>query len=233
MYGKARFKCGSHELTILPADWATLYKVEQNIHKLTIAVVDFDGQAPYNTNTPIVGPAITQLTSQTAAMPAQLGYITLPASDFNNDPIQVWQAVYNFEHWAAIIINANATSMLYSAIQSGNASYDPLGACQLVFTDSRDDTNWYDFIYPLLSMLLTQIASSVGQQWATTALQMASTDATVLANLQTVPQAISPAIGFSMYNLRPFYPYQTIPAVSVGLICKSNSHPGFLLACSH
>jgi hypothetical protein len=36
--------------------------------------------------------------------------------------------------------------------------------------------------------------------------------------MQAVPQAINPAIGFSQYNLRPFFPYTSIPAVSIGLI---------------
>jgi len=72
----------------------------------------------------------------------------------------------------------------------------------------------------MLSEFMTETTSMVGQQWAATALREASANPTVLANLQLVPQAISPAVGFSMFNLRPFYPYQTIPAVTIGLICK-------------
>jgi hypothetical protein len=146
-----------------------------------------------------------------------LGFGIRPPSDFNNDPLQVRQAVYNFDAWAAIIINPNATAMLYSAIETGNTSYDPLGACQLVYQDSRDDTNWYDFMLPILSTYMTEAQSMVGKQWAQQALQRAS-DASTLSNLQAVPQAINPAIGFSQFNLRPFYPYTAIPAVSIGLI---------------
>jgi len=58
----------------------------------------------------------------------------------------------------------------------------------------------------------------VGETWAQTILQEAQNNPTLLANLARVPQAISPAIGFSMYNLRPFFPYTTIPAITVGLI---------------
>lgn len=127
-------------------DWATLFRATSNISSLVVYVVDFDGQAPYDTYTPIVGPIVTQLAAQAITVsPAEgghLGYGSLPPSDFNNDPIQVRQAVYDFKAWAAIIINANATDMLYSAIQNGNASYDPMGAMQLVYIDSRDDTNW-------------------------------------------------------------------------------------------
>lgn len=46
----------------------------------------------------------------------------------------------------------------------------------------------------------------------------ASSNATILSNLREVPQAISPAIGFSTFNLRPFSPAVITPAVSVGLI---------------
>lgn len=145
----------------------------------------------------------------------------LDSSLFNDDPIAVRQAVYDFGYWAAIIINSNATSLLYSAIENGNSSYEPIGACQMVYMDSRDDTNWYDFIYPMISVFETDAVSEVGMTWAKTAVQLAASNATILANLAVAPQALSPAIGFSMYNLRPFYPYQIIPAVSIGLICTS------------
>jgi hypothetical protein len=42
-----------------------------------------------------------------------------------------------------------------------------------------------------------------GETWARTILEQAENDATLLANMVRVPQAISPAIGFSMFNLRP------------------------------
>ena len=49
-------------------------------------------------------------------------------------------------------------------------------------------------------------------------MQNATTDNTLIRNAALAPQALSPAIGFSMFNLRPFYPYQVIPSVSIGLI---------------
>ena len=116
--------------------------------------------------------------------------------------------------------------MLYSAIANGNSSYEPLGACQLIYQDSRDDTNWYDFMLPIISAFMTEAQSMVGRQWAQMVLQNAS-DPTILSNMQNVPQAINPAIGFSEYNLRPFFPYTGIPAVSIGLICR---HPMIMFA---
>ena len=207
-------------LTVI--DWGSLFHAEQNLSSLVVYVVDMDAQvAPYNTSgiQPLVGPMITQMAREMVAssMPT-LGFGPLDAAAFNYDPIAVRQAVYDFDAWAAILINPNATAMLYSAVQNGNTSYDPLGACQLIYQDSRDDTNWFDFMFPILSQFQTEAQSMIGSQWTKMVLQNATTDTTLLANAARVPQALSPAIGFSMFNLRPFYPYQVIPTVTVGLI---------------
>jgi hypothetical protein len=58
----------------------------------------------------------------------------------------------------------------------------------------------------------------VGQTWARQIMQQATSNQTLLENMAQAPSALSPAIGFSMFNLRPFYPYVSIPAVSIGLI---------------
>ncbi|KAF2873467.1 hypothetical protein BDV95DRAFT_489965 [Massariosphaeria phaeospora] len=206
-------------LGVLSIYWGVFFRVETRLKHLLVYVVDFDGVAPYDTgNPPLVGPAIVQLTEKMvqSGQPT-LGFGTRLPSEFNNDPLQVRQAVYDWDAWAAIIINPNATAMLYSAIATGNASYDPLGACQLVYQDARDDTNWSNFMSPIISMLMTEAQSTVGTLWAQNILQNAS-NPTTLANIQAVPQALNPAIGFSHFNLRPMYPYTTLPAVSIGLI---------------
>lgn len=214
-------------LAVLSIYWGVFFKIETRLSHLIIYVVDMDGAAPFDNtgNAPFVGPTITQLVEQQldSGTPT-LGWNIRPGSDFNNDVLEVRQAVYNWDAWAAIIINSNASALLYQAVATGNTSYDPLGACQLVYQDSRDDTNWYDFMLPLISQFMTQATSQVGQQWARMALQNAS-DPTTLANIQAAPQIISPAIGFSEFNLRPFYPYTGIPAVSIGLICRWHRAP--------
>ena len=211
-------------------DWAVLYHVEENLTSLLVYVVDFDGQiAPYNQGVvPIVGPMMVEATQSMlhSGMPS-LGFLPAPPSEFANDPLAVRQAVYDQHAWAAIIINANATALLQTAVTSGNTSYDPLGAAQVVYVEARDDTTHYNYILPLLSSLETQITSMFGMQWAEMLMKNASTDPTLLSNLQKVPQAVNPAIGFSIFSLRPFYPPTATPAVSIGLICKS--HPSLPL----
>jgi hypothetical protein len=210
-------------LAVLSIYWGVFFKVENRLHHLLVYVVDMDGAAPYDNtgNQPFVGRAITELVQKQldSGMPT-LGWGIRSGNEFNNDPIAVRQAVYDWDAWAAIIINPNASALLYQAVATGNTSYDPLGACQLVYQDSRDDTNWYDFMLPIISQFQTQAQSQVGKMWAQMVLQNASNPA-ALTNIQAVPQAVNPAIGFSEFNLRPFYPYTGIPAVSIGLICKS------------
>ena len=196
---------------------AVLYHIPQNISSLTCFVVDFDGtQAPYNDVQPLVGPMVRQTTEQMLnSSEPHLGYITRAPSDFGNDPIAVRQAVFDFKAWAAIIVNANTTALLRAAVSEGNASYDPLGAAQVIYVQARDQTTYDSYIAPQLAMLQTQITSKFGQMWTKMTLQDNSIPVT---NLQAAPQALSPAIGFSQFNLRPFNPAVTTPSVTIGLI---------------
>ncbi|MCJ1312606.1 hypothetical protein MMC25_006280 [Agyrium rufum] len=204
-------------LTVLSLYWAVFFHVIQNTPSLIVWIVDFDAQvAPYTSVKPLLGPMVTQMTEQMVAedVPEHLGYVTVPASQFNYDPMQVREAVWQQDCWAAILVNANATALLQSSVETGNASYDPLGAMQFIYEDARDQETFYDYLYPGLSKLQTEITSKFGEQWT---MQVLSNTSISRANLQKVPQALSPAVGFSTFNLRPFI-YETTPAVTVGLI---------------
>ena len=205
-------------LAILSLYWGVLFHVESNLNSLIVFVVDFDGQvSPYTGGTPLVGPMITQTTEAQVRdniMP-HLGWITVPPSAYNNDPIQVREAVFAQEAWAAIIVNANATALLRQAVEQGNSSYDPLGACQIIYVTARDQDSYYDYVIPQITQLQTEVSSKIGQMWTQ---QVMVNDSISRTNLQRVPQALSPAIGFSVFDLRPFYPYVAIPAVTIGLI---------------
>ncbi len=210
------------------SDWAVLYHVEKNMPSLVVWIVDFDGQvAPYNTGEPpLIGPQVVMAADKMVNSPKpHLGYGSVPPSQFNNDPMQVRQAIYDYKAWAAFIINANATALLRAAVAQGNASYDPLGAMQLVYVQARDEQTMSNYVMPQLNLLQTQFISTIGQMWAKMVLQdLNASDPTALANLQNVPQAISPAVGVSTFNLRPFEPAVVTPAVTVGLICKECIH---------
>jgi len=183
-----------------------------NLNSLIVYVVNFETEP-----TALVGPMITKATESIIATNRQphLGFMTVPPSAFDNDPLGVRRAVYNWEAWAAIVINSNATTLLQQAVQQGNASFDPLGTCQIIYQSARDETTYYNYILPQLTMLQSQVTSMFGKQWTTEVLSNTSIPRTTL---QLAPQALNPAIGFSMFDLRPFYPPVATPAVTIGLI---------------
>lgn len=185
---------------------------------LVVWVVDFDGQvAPYTGTTPVVGPALVKAAEALVAPSGVVGWGSLPASQFNYDPMEVRQRIYDYKAWAAVIINANATALLQAAVQNGNASYDPLGAAQVIYVEARDESTHLNYVMPQLLQYEQNVAAMFGQMWAGMVFKNGLTSA-VTANIQAAPQAINPAIGFSTFNLRPFYPPVVTPAVTVGLI---------------
>jgi hypothetical protein len=54
--------------------------------------------------------------------------------------------------------------------------------------------------------------------WAERTLNQAAVNPNIYNSLRSTPQAISPAIGFTTYDLRPFSPADSLPAISIGLI---------------
>jgi hypothetical protein len=200
-------------IAVLSIYWGVLFRVKQNLHNAVIAVVDFDGRPPYQDVTPIIGPVVVRATKNAREMKDSLGYETHSPEKYGNDPLAVRAAVLEERIWGAIIVNANATALLRTAVEIGNSSYDPLGAAQIVYNQARDIESYNQYISPALIDLGTTITSIFGRDW--TAAVLANTS---LTNYVDTPQALSPAIGFSIFNLRPFDPPVAIPAVSIGLI---------------
>lgn len=195
--------------------WGALFRQNDNIKNLEIIVVDFDGQvAPYTSSTPLVGPFVTQavndMLNSGGVVPT---YTFRPPQDFGNDPLKVRESVYDFHAWGAVIINPNATALLADAIYAGNASYDPFGACQIVYNSARDQTTISSYIVPSLTALQKRVVSTFGRTWISYL-----RDDIQAVRIDTTPQALSPGIEFTVYDLRPFGPPIATPAVSIGLI---------------
>lgn len=203
-------------LCALSLYWSVLFHIPQNFSALTVAVVNFDGQSPYEGTTPVIGRMVEQIARELAAIPRnELGYRIEAPEKYGGDPLAVRQAVYDEHHWAAIIVNANATTLLQQAVTIGNRSYSPIGAAQVIINTARDQTTYSTYIEPKLFEFETQVAARFGVQWIQTVLSNSSLDA---ATYSRVPQALNPAIGFSSFDLRPFGPPQATPAVTIGLI---------------
>ena len=179
---------------------------------LSVFVVDFDDDPQ-----PLVGPAIAQAAMEARQNWPSIGYAMMTPDIYDHDPMKFRQAIYENQAWAGVMINPNATTMLRQAVLQGNASYDPKGACQVIYVEARDQTTIGSYIVPQLQRLETQVQATFGARWV----QQIVTNASMRASPDTlakVPQALNPAIGFSTFNLRPFAPVTATPAVSIGLI---------------
>lgn len=204
-------------LAVLSMYWAVLFHVEENMEALGVLVVDFDGQvAPYTSSKPLVGPLVVEAAEKMAqSTTPHLGFTTKPPSDFNYDPMQVRQAVFDWNAWAAIIVNPNATALLQQAVEQGNSSYEPLGAAQTIYVQARDETTHSSYVTPQLTQFQTEVTTMFGSMWTRMLMSNSSISRTTV---ERVPQAVNPAIGFSTFNLRPFSPAVVTPSVSIGLI---------------
>lgn len=176
-------------------------------------VVDFDGPATNTGEGPIVGPVVVAAAKAKETSPGpHISYLIKPASDFNNDPMRVRDAIYHDKAFSAIVINPNASALLRQAVRAGNSSYDPNGACQTIYVEARDQIAVDSYMVPELQSFQAQVVAIFAQTWVPEAMNMTS-------DLSTIPpQAISPALGFTTINLRRFGPTQATPAVTVGLI---------------
>ena len=199
-------------LSVLSLYWGVLFNVGENLNSIIVFVVDFETQPDA-----LVGPMVTQMTEaiiEENKMP-HLGFVTVPPSAYDNDHLAVREAIYQEEAFAAIVVNSNATTLLRQAVETGNSSYDPTGAIQLIYVEARDQDSYYQYIYPQMQLLETQITTEFGAKWAS---QVMSNTSIPRENLERAPQALAPGIGFSTFSLRPFTPYTATPAVSIGLI---------------
>lgn len=201
---------------ILSIYWGVLFNVKENLHHATVAVVDFEGLAPYAAYQPVVGPFVKNaLEAEVASRPDHLGFIFLNPSVFDNDPLKVRLAVLNEDYWAAIVINANATALLTQAVEEGNATYDPFGAASIMYNQARDVESYNFYIVPVLDRLALSITTSFASTWARNVFSDQSFN---VSSYSQAPQAVSPGIAFTTLNLRPFDPPTAIPTISIGLI---------------
>lgn len=202
---------------VLSLFWGTFFHVKQNLGSFVVWIVDFDGVDDPSASLPIVGPALLREAEKAIQSNSpHVGYGTMPASYFNNDPNDVRRAIYDYKAWAAIVVNPNATAALRQALENGDASYDPTTACQTIYVEARDTVAIDTYIRPELITFQTAAAASIGAAW--TREVMHNFTASTRSNLELAPQILSPGVSFATVNLRPFGPPTVTPAVTVGLI---------------
>ena len=179
-------------------------------------MVVFDGRfPPFDDTEPVVGNAVIEAVQHALTLPKHLGYMVREPSLFEDDPLEVRRWVSRLDGWGAILVNNNASALLKQAVENGDTTYDPMGAGAIIYDQARDLETINQYVAPALTQLCQDVVSNFGRDWVQGVLRNSSLSANVYARS---PQALSPAIGFSTINLRPFDPPNAIPSVTIGLI---------------
>ncbi|KAH8159318.1 hypothetical protein CIB48_g8925 [Xylaria polymorpha] len=101
--------------------WEAFHDMQNNLRAVEVHAVDFDGEvSPSNNVTAIVEPDGQYIHRHGIV---RWVYHVISPAQHDYSPIEVGRHVYNWGVWAAIIVNPNATALLFEAVRSGNTSW--------------------------------------------------------------------------------------------------------------
>ena len=196
-------------LCLLSLYWGALSRVDSHLQHLSILIVDYD-------TGDLIGPIVTRMIHENGldGLGAKL-HIPDGAEREEEEGQAAVRAVYDESHWAALIVRSNATGVLEGGIAA--ESFDEKAMMQLVYVQARQETVLSMYILPRIHEFERRVQRAV--------------TAAVLQRLKGEPRDVkptllNPGIEFEVFNLRPFGPPVSLPAVTVGQICESNSFAG-------
>lgn len=115
--------------------WGSNYMLEPNFVNLTVNLIPFDTDA----ESFLVGPIVNQANYQNSEprSSAHFTWVIKSPNDYPNGLEDVRRDIMGQKAWAAVVINANATSAWRTALANGDASYDPTGAIGVYYASAR------------------------------------------------------------------------------------------------
>ena len=150
-----------------------------------------------------------------------LGWEIHAASEYPNGLADVQHSIFAQKCWAAVVINANATSAWTAALADGDTSYDPTGAIGIYYASARFYQVTLLYIESLVRtarlFCLVHITDSVlAQLTSNLANPLASARSAALKSFVSsagnpnaitlasrVPQALGVGFAYNIFDLRP------------------------------
>lgn len=171
-----------------------------------VYVYDFDSTASQN---PLLGPAVVQYLRSTLDAPVHMGVIIRDPTGKTFDDVA--KEIVGEKAWAAVVINANATSNFREAVAGTGGLLDgrwaPEGAISLVVSGAR----WYqvtdDYILPYLGEQMRTPTQQASRQAVARCLSTV-TPATLGGLSQTQQAALLTPFSYQNTDLRPIHPNQ-------------------------
>lgn len=105
-------------------------------------------------------------------------------------------------------VQPNATTSLSHARANGDNTYDPSTAIKVFYAQARQEIATGNYLVPLTTQMLQATTSAFATQTAQRYFAQIDSNgqpnSTALQMIANAPQTISPAIGWTMINLRPY-----------------------------
>lgn len=121
--------------------WGALWKTSVLLHQLNAWIIDFDGGP--------IGAATTSTFLATNNMSTSPHWTLRPATDFPGGVDEINNGLAQNHAWFAIVINANASTNLASAIATVDAAYNGTTAISLFGVEVH---LLLSLVHPFLSM---------------------------------------------------------------------------------
>nr|XP_031862594.1 uncharacterized protein CI109_002092 [Kwoniella shandongensis]KAA5529666.1 hypothetical protein CI109_002092 [Kwoniella shandongensis] len=182
--------------------WGSNYRLTSFLPSLTVNLIPLDtpsGDSYLN------GPMIQQanyLTSLPSSI-VHLKWVVKDPADYPNGLQDVRDSIVAQDAWAAVVINANASSAWTNALQNGDANYDPTGAIGIYFSSARFYQVVLLYIEAIITEELANPLATARAQALRSFIASSTTNPTALTNAARVPQAVGVGFGYTVFDVRP------------------------------
>ncbi|KAJ7099307.1 hypothetical protein B0H15DRAFT_542486 [Mycena belliarum] len=175
-------------------------------HALPGWIVDFDGG--------VVGQYVADSLARINAGSHGIAWRVVSADRFPGGVSQVEDAIVGEAVWAAVSINAGASSSLSAALSAVDPSYNSSLAITFIGSEARNEAAYRNIILPLVSSQLEQASRTFALQFA----RNISLTSNTTALLSIAPEIIIQPIYYTVSNIRPLDNSLASAVTFVGLI---------------
>ncbi|POY73673.1 hypothetical protein BMF94_3208 [Rhodotorula taiwanensis] len=191
---------------LLSVFWGSTYLLEHYFPNAKLYVYDFDSA---NNANPLLGPYVTQYMLSTLEQPTHMGVIIRDPTGKTID--DVITEIVQEKAWAAMVVNANASTMFREAIAGTggllNGEYAPAGALTVITEGAR----WFqvtdDYIFPFLTKY-AQTPTLEASHAAAANFLATATPAQISGLSDTQRAALGTPFASQEYDPRPIFSHQ-------------------------
>ncbi|TFK80958.1 hypothetical protein K466DRAFT_532405, partial [Polyporus arcularius HHB13444] len=183
----------------LPVYWGALSDSAKLTGNLEAWFIDRDGAR--------VGQSLVAAVRKYSPPGPQLAWKFMDPDDVGDDD-DVQRMVLEEQVWVAVVVQPNATTHLSHARVNGDQTYDPTTAIKVFYSQARQEIATGNYIVPLTTAMLQATTSAYATQTAQRYFAQINSNgepnSTALQLIANAPQTITPAISWTMVNLRPY-----------------------------